>query len=780
MLPIIMNDLIRSSSTLSDEASEPIKTILEAQVVDFDPSLASNSNSSEHYEYNQTCHTGSSDSEDLTTPADLAFVQESSNVLRAVLDELDMERARRIQAEIRLAELPQKRKEELKQKEAQDAKRNQDEQDAELEEEMNDYASDFSREKHLVIALEIKKIFENKTKIPKKKLYTILHDLFENLFNITIRDTCGTIKCPTSVKRQKQKRIKEAIHHVQHEIDSGMSRLMRTEYEENDLKSSLETVAKKFVHDLIMDSGGGKFRKTLSGHDQQSYEEKLTELSSLLNEFRRTSARETKVLTIERDEYRSLLDSLTSTNKAITLAKQKEDGTLPFYQTRLLEISPWDEKVNDYIQCTDEFYEWQAFDTRTGKWNEKKLGSNSYFQNLPFGNVDMNTCEENQEKSVEVQTSPKKKSLFTTAARSSVCTNIKLSYILDLSDGFPVPKQGTWEWINTWSVITYPSDDAIESTTLQRLSCTEDIQGKGWVHAASMKNLLNNEKCSCSPLENSRFRRRKWNRTRVLLSYPSISPTTLNMLKMHAQNSKLTMAVSKLERQVVDMQHEMDIKEKDYEDRKAELSRKLLDKKTIVEEKEGTIRKLKDELSRYETEDDSSRTSHSDDFHIEKPLLVMKEEELIADDDVISSQSVAKSVDVPQSVISPKKSDLECAEELVDSIISIFQSPSSDKGSCKDEDEIQFTHAKHESPGIKDQLLLWKRGPNDRNLSMSEKSTDDKFQMRPRLDSGNLKDILFGAKGSKIFESVKSNVETMKTNVQIAAEKAQRIVEENA
>ncbi|GFH46749.1 hypothetical protein CTEN210_03223 [Chaetoceros tenuissimus] len=776
-----MNDLIPSSSTLSNEASEPIKTILEAQVVDFDTSLASNSNGSEQYEYNQTCHTGSSDSEDLTTPADLAFVEESSNVLRAVLDELDMERARRIQAEIRLAELPQKRKEELKQKEAQDAKRNQDEQDAQLEEEMNDYASDFSREKHLVIALEIKKIFENKTKIPKKKLYNVLHDLFENLFTITIRETCGTIKCPTSVKRQKQKRIKEAIHHVQHEIDSGMSRLMRTDYEENDLKSSLEIVAKNFVHDLIMDSGGGKFRKTLSDQDQQSYEEKLTELSSLLNEFRRTSAKETKVLTIERDEYRSLLDSLTSTNKAITLANQKEDGTLPFYQTRLLEISPWDEKVNDYIQCTDEFYEWQAFDPRTGKWNEKKLGTNPYFQNLPFGNVDMNTCGENEEKSAEVQTSPKKKFLFSNAAQSSVCTNIKLSYILDLSDGFPVPKQGTWEWINTWGVITYGSDDAIESTTLQRLSCTEDIQGKGWVHAASMKSLLNNEKCTCIPQANSRFRRRKWNRTRVLLSYPGISPTTLNMLKMHAQNSKLTMAVSKLERQVADMQREMDIKEKEYEERNAELSRKLLDKKTMAEEKEGTIQKLKNQLSRYEVDDDSSEMSHSDDFHIEKkPLLVMKEEELIADDDAISNHSVTKSVDVPQSVISPKKSDLECAEELVDSIISIFQSPSSDKGSVKDEDEIQFTPAKNESPGIKDQLLLWKRGSNDRSLSMSEKSTEEKFQMRPRLDSGNLKDIIFGAKGSKIFESVKSNVETMKTNVQIAAEKAQRIVEENA
>lgn len=772
-----MNDLIRSSSNLSNEASEPIKTILEAQVVDFDPSLASNSAGSEHYEYNQTFHTGSSDSEDLTTPADLAFVEESSNVLRAVLDELDMERARRIQAEIRLAELPQKRKEELKQKEAQDAKYNQDEQDAQLEEEMNDYTSDFSREKHLVIAFEIKKIFENKTKIPKKKLYTVLHDLFENLFTITIRETCGTIKCPTSVKRHKQKRIKEAIHHVQHEIDTGMSRLIRTEYEENDLKSSLETVAKKFVHDLIMDSGGGKFRKTLSDQDQQSYEEKLTELSSLLNEFRRTSAKETKVLTIERDEYRSLLDSLTSTNKAITLAKQKENGTLPFYQTRLLEISPWDEKVNDYIQCTDEFYEWQAFDTRTGKWNEKKLGTNPYFQNLPFGNVDMNTFGENEEKSAEVQTSPKKKFLFSTAAQSSVCTNLKMSFILDLSDGFPIPKQGTWEWINTWGVIIFPSDTAIESTTLQRLSCTEDIQGKGWIHAASMKNLLSNEKCTCTPQANSRFRRRKWNRTRVLLSYPSISPTTLNMLKMHAQNSKLTMAVSKLERQVVEMQQEMNIKEKDYEDRNSELSRKLLDKKAIVEEKDSTIRKLKYELSRYKAEDDSSETSCSDDFHNEKkPLLVMKEEELIADDDGVSNQSVSKSIDLPQSV----KSDLECAEELVDSIISIFQSPSTDKCSFKDQDEIQFTPTKHESPGIKEQLLLWKKGTNDRSLSMSEKSTEEKLQMRPRLDSGNLKDILFGAKGSKIFESVKSNVETMKTNVQIAAEKAQRIVEENA
>lgn len=254
-----------------------------------------------------------------------------------------------------------------------------------------------------------------------------------------------------------------------------------------------------------------------------------------------------------------LVGALTTGVDAITLAANNAEGTLPLHIVRFLEVMPWDDRVQDYISVEEEVVQWQAFDTRTGFWSDKRMKSLPQFRYLPINNMD----------DTEIPFSPVGKiqqAIDSFGSNASFVTDRAYSQILDLTHGFPLPTKGEWEWISNWR---------IESSSLKTSSSNGN---ESWEYSDEIKYLLAKDNgsglTSHVPRTTSRFRKRIWKRCRVLTSYPGISQRTRQMLKMNSHNSKLTLALSKLHDQVNDMQNKLtrqeEVHEKEISDLNAE------------------------------------------------------------------------------------------------------------------------------------------------------------------------------------------------------------------
>ncbi|CAB9498470.1 expressed unknown protein [Seminavis robusta] len=170
--------------------------------------------------------------------------------------------------------------------------------------------------------------------------------------------------------------------------------------------------------------------------------------------------------------------------------------------------------------------------------------------------------------------------------RQVVLTNSTLTqrYALRATEGYPLPKpntSGTWKWVGQWKIDkqhinAQGGEDMDASATSDGLRCDAD----GWTYAreASHFVLWNAHKlwgrqddasnCTCrskpqtfapdhcgphcryndelqqqhGPL----LRRRKWIRQRVLVDFPYASKSTLEYLRIHAENASLSLATYEL------------------------------------------------------------------------------------------------------------------------------------------------------------------------------------------------------------------------------------------
>lgn len=480
---------------------------------------------------------------DLDLPAGVAFVEESSNVLRAVLDELEFERARRIQLEIQFAELPRKKLEQQQTRLVQDQSEPDEEQNE--KDQLRSYQT-------LQIAHEINSIFVDYESVPKRLLLPVLTNLFSKLFDAAIQDTtCGTGSKTKSrihiITKNKEKRIKNVINRVYSQCDSSItSKLLRVDYEKETIKPVLETLCLHFVNKLIADT----YEAITPNLDYATQKAKNIDLEKQLDAAKLQSEKNAKRHTREKVEYLSLLDSLTSDNDAIIIAAENPSKTLPLHQIRFLEIMPWDDRAQDYISALENVHQWQAFDLRTGMWSDRKIKTNKFFQQLPIsktGNV-QNSLD------LKLQDSPVKKiqhAFDSFGLNGRILTDACCCRILDLADGYSLPQNAIWEWVSNWAL-----SDNERSTLISPGS--DDVEG--WVYSKNLKALLpagGNAGIHYDAQTISRFRRRTWQRQRVLVSYPGISPGTRQMLKMNAHNAKLTLVVSKLHDQVDNMQNKL-------------------------------------------------------------------------------------------------------------------------------------------------------------------------------------------------------------------------------
>ena len=480
---------------------------------------------------------------------DVPVAEGSDNLLRDVLDELELERAKRIQLEIQFSELPKRRQEESKEHQKEDGDiHNNDEEDTDT----------FERRNYpLYIAHEINSIFTEGQSIPKRNVYPILSKLFNSLYDSTVIDANGTVKKykPINAKK-KEKRIKDAISRVYAESDNSYhSRIMRTEYNESMLKPILHTVASDFVKSLIEDTtviqnppANTKISASTARNGEQ--------IDQIDGTKTRGSQFLIKQLSTERDGYLDLINALTSDNVAVTLSSQNSPGVLPLHIVRFLEIMPWDDRAQDYLSAEEEVHQWQAWDLKTKSWSDKKIRLVPLFSSLPISK--MEKCASYEESETQssgfVPSSPVKKIQHAFDAyvlSGRVLTNASVSHVLDLAHGYPLPESGIWEWIGNWSLKDTVSSAGGGSNIVD--------DEEGWTYSDQLESLISGDhgRMENDATPTSRFRKRVWYRRRVLVAYPGISQGTRQMLNMNAHNAKLTFAVSKLHDQVHGMQNKL-------------------------------------------------------------------------------------------------------------------------------------------------------------------------------------------------------------------------------
>jgi hypothetical protein len=498
------------------------------------------------------------------------------HVLQSVLDELDRERNKRAEVEMELYAL-----------------RNKLETSYGIMEPIESdnrnllYAEEEKDDSPLVISHIMNMLFKehDSKNIPKRSLSSLLKkffgDLYDSMMNYAERNT-ETLK-------HREKLIKDSIQTVLRALDkTPSSHILRYDYPIESIKTVLENVAQDFCVRLEGDR--------CACNDEND------------NFFR---------LTTEINGLKDLLNTIVSDNNAVLRSSQNERGTLPLFVTRLLEIMPWDDRIESYISGYEKVHQWQCFDPRNHSWSDRIRLFPIKFSSLPIHK--MNTQEELivPNKEPNQLTSPLKgiQHAFDALGLSGrLLTNMTCDRILDLTNGYSLPQRGTWEWIGNWTI------DGSATT-----SNSEDI---GWNYATDIQTLINGG--GSTELENSNeisFRRRTWYRLRVLVAYPGVSRGTEQMLKMHAHNAKLTLAVAKLQDQVNSMQNKLIEKDEELE-------------KALIESKEHfeIIQKFVNEKkSSLDTSDSPKNIEIDPDSRHRKALLCLNDNEHDALNDLIGS-----------------------------------------------------------------------------------------------------------------------------------------------
>lgn len=262
--------------------------------------------------------------------------------------------------------------------------------------------------------------------------------------------------------------------------------------------------------------------------------------------------------------FQELVDALTLGKPAIAAAAKAttasnsrttpRPSTLPLHVVRLLEVLPWDPRVHEHIFGCEVIYEWQVYDLREQKWHSNLRSFPARLKTLPISKPRADEEDEPERNSLLNFLAGEKTTL--TPSKHGVLTDVKLSQILKIEAGYPLPQDGgRWEWVGGWRVdkrvkeVNHPA--AAAAATKQTVDCDDD----GWSFAKDVQDfeLLPTELVWDNPgsANERHVRRRKWSRQRVLVHYPFASERTKQYLKLLAENARLTITTNKIQDQLV-------------------------------------------------------------------------------------------------------------------------------------------------------------------------------------------------------------------------------------
>ena len=144
--------------------------------------------------------------------------------------------------------------------------------------------------------------------------------------------------------------------------------------------------------------------------------------------------------------------------------------------------------------------------------------------------------------------------------KQTVLTDATVTKIIKVDRGYGLPQNGgTWEWVSGWRVDRHVGG-MDESSPLSRVDCDQD----GWSYGEAVEHFITSPAELCwgnadvsDNVARRPFRRRRWARQRALRSYPYASNTTLQFLRILAENARLSVTVTKLTDQLVETKNKL-------------------------------------------------------------------------------------------------------------------------------------------------------------------------------------------------------------------------------
>ena len=275
---------------------------------------------------------------------------------------------------------------------------------------------------------------------------------------------------------------------------------------------------------------------------------------------------DTIILRRQRDAFVDMVESLTADSCDAVLyasSRSEEESTLSLHDIRLLEIMPWDERVRDVAEVLEEVYEWQVYDSTEGRWTNRTEMFPDDFRSLPVHKPCPAGTTTAAAANSSDNTSPQQN------FQGFVLTDRNCTRILDLEGGYPLPSAGsTWRWIGGWRVeLQHPCGTPCDEggwtyCNLPQLLVSNapgavfgspsppSLTDAGHTTRSSIVDGYNSNLSANTPHPSPpklQFRRRRWTRLRVLLSYPSISARTEACLDLLAENAILDLKAAKME-----------------------------------------------------------------------------------------------------------------------------------------------------------------------------------------------------------------------------------------
>ncbi len=355
----------------------------------------------------------------------------------------------------------------------------------------------------------------------KRTLSIHLTKLFTDIQDVLLEGCVYNNNIVTNPK-QKELRIKDEISKVITTLNKQSSTIIWN-FNGQDSLDLLKQILHKHTLEFV------RSLERLSGIERMKEIE--AEMERMKNEL--------ITLRIENDGYLELIHALSPNNNAMVVALNDDSNTLPLQVIQLLELMPWDERVPLHIKDFDTYYQWQVYDTKKKTWVDKI----DLFPNDEHCSLVPKLGDKASKYQMENQTLPTKK--------------------------------GTWQWIGNWTIDGIPH----HHTT------TSDSEF-GWIYADKPEYIKSNIEGQCFNEANSKesesttiitrkYRRRRWKRQRVLISYPGISRRSTQFLHVHAENAKLSLSVEKLHDQVFQLQNQLNEKEEDLDKTTVELLSQL-------------------------------------------------------------------------------------------------------------------------------------------------------------------------------------------------------------
>ena len=276
--------------------------------------------------------------------------------------------------------------------------------------------------------------------------------------------------------------------------------------------------------------------------------ESETAASALSSTVRRLRS-DALALRAQRDAFVAMVESLTAVDScdAVAHAAKRQSGVgaagkngdesasataaLSLHDIRLLEIMPWDERVRNVAEVVEVVYEWQVGapcdgsnsgdnngateaggGQQTRTWTSRVDGFPAEFRSLPVHRPGAGSSGSSGARNGETSSCFRKGVVLPDAS----CTRL-----LDLTGGYPLPTDdaggSTWRWVGGWDVERHHPCGT---------PCDED----GWTY------IDDNRHRHANP-PTPQYRRRKWARLRVVISYPSVSARTEACLALWAENA---------------------------------------------------------------------------------------------------------------------------------------------------------------------------------------------------------------------------------------------------